>query len=105
MEYRVELKSAHLIVPPEITKTIFGDEQAVYVAYKEDSKAFLISPKSNSWFSKLHKSSEVLLKSKDMAGTKSISIREFLIDHELDTSNKTLSCTVNTEKQFLKINF
>lgn len=105
MDYQVELKSAHLIVPAEIAKEVFGDEQTAYVAYKEESSTLLLSPKSNSWFSKLHKSSEILLKSKDMLGTKSVSIGELLIDHELDQSNRNLSYVINHEKRFLKINF
>lgn len=105
MECKVELKSSHVIVAAEIAAKVFGDDQTVYTSFKEDSKTLLVSPKSNSWFSKLHKSAETILKSKDLAGTKSISIGELLIDHELDQSNKELSCEINAQKKFLKIHF
>lgn len=105
MGYELELKSAHLIVPAEIATEIFGTEPTVYASFKEENNSLLVSPKSNSWFSKLHKSSEIILKTKDMVGTKSISIGELLIDHELDQSNRKLSCEINAKKNFLKINF
>lgn len=105
MESTIELKTAHLIVPPEMVETVFGEEPVAFIAFKEETRSLLISPKSNSWFSKLHGSSEVLLKSKDLAGTKSIVIREILIDHEIDQTNRHLDVLINAEKRFLKIDF
>lgn len=103
MKYQVELRSSHLILPPIIGNRLLNGYSSVYVAFKKDLNALLISPTTNSWFPKLHESLEFILKSKDLQGTKSIAIREILIDNDIDDRNKTLDCTLNVEKSFLKI--
>lgn len=104
MKYEVELKSSHLILPPELASEVLPDSHSVYVTYKENLEAILVSPKENAWFPKLHQSMELLLKSKDLKGTKSIPIREILIDHDIDDLDKKLTYSVNTEQKFIKIN-
>jgi len=103
MKHEVQLKSSHLIIPAEIANQVLVNSSSVYVAYKEDLNAILVSPKSNDWFPKLHSSLEFIVKSKDLQGTKSIAIREILIDHNVDDSDKTLPCLINQERIFLKI--
>jgi len=103
MKHEIQLKSSHLIIPAEIANQVFVNCSSVYVAYKEDLNAILVSPKSNDWFPKLHSSLEFIVKSKDLQGTKSIAIREILIDHDVDDLDKTLNCSINQERNFLKI--
>jgi len=103
MKQEVELRASHLIIPPALANDIFNECTNVYVAFKEETGALLLSPKTNTWFSKIHQSMEFILKSKDLKGTKSVAIREILIDHELDDSDRVLSCTINEEQHFLKI--
>ncbi len=103
MKCQVELRSSHLVLIPDIGNGVLDGADNVYVAYKSDVNALLVSPKSNSWFPKLHKSLEFMLKSKDLIGTKSIAIRELLIDEEIDDGDKRLECTINEEKKYLKI--
>ena len=104
MTYVVELKSSHLILPPELATQVLPESHSVYVAYKEQMNTILVSPKENAWFPKLHQSQELMLKSKDLKGTKSIPIREILIDHDIDDLDKKLTCTVNSDQNFIKIN-
>ena len=103
MKCRVELKSSHLILNPAISNGILDKSANVYVAYKKELHALLVSPKSNSWFPKLHESMEFILKSKDLKGTKSLAIREILIDNDIDDLDKELVCTINEEKKYPKI--
>ncbi|MEL6557421.1 MAG: hypothetical protein AAFQ94_04510 [Bacteroidota bacterium] len=105
MRYEVELRSSHLLLSPILSNLMMKDSNSVYVAYKEENQTLLVSPKENSWFPKLHQSQEFMLKSKDLKGTKSISIREILIDHDLNDLDRKLTCTVHDEKKFMKIDF
>lgn len=92
-----------MIIPPDLAKQVLEGSEHVYVAYKEEIHTLLVSPKENAWFQKLHGAMEFILKSKDLVGTKSIAIREILMDNELDETDKSLTCTVNHEQRFLKI--
>lgn len=103
MKFEILLKSSHLIIPAKLSNQILKDNTSVYVSYKKDLGALLLSPKENDWFPKLHESMEFILKSKDLAGTKSVAIREILIDQDLDDGDKTLTCTMNEERRFLKV--
>lgn len=103
MKFEIKLKSSHLIIPAEISNQVLKDCSSAYVAYKEELNSILVSPKENSWFPKLHTSMEFLVKSKDLQGTKSVAIREILIDYDIDDSDKALQCAINQERNFLKI--
>lgn len=99
------LRSSHLIIPSSIAVEIFQKANTAYISYKQERKSLLISPNTNSWFPKLHESKECLLKNKDLEGSKSISIRELLIDHDINAENRTMAFEVNTEKRYIKIDF
>ncbi|MEP0985097.1 hypothetical protein [Ekhidna sp.] len=103
MNCQLELRTSHLIIPPNLVEELLDEYATVYVSYKKDLGAILVSPKSNSWFPKLHESLELMVKNKDLHGTKSVSIREVLIDHDIDSSDKMFSATINKEKRILKI--
>ncbi|MEQ8553103.1 MAG: hypothetical protein RIC06_24470 [Cyclobacteriaceae bacterium] len=103
MPGEIRLKSSHLIISPDIVKEILNGISSVYVSYKEDQELLLLSPKENDWFPKLHKSIEFLLKDKDLLGTKSVAIREILIDHDINASDRELQYAINEERRFVKI--
>ena len=103
MKYEVGLKSSHLIIPAEISSQVLEGCSSVYVTYKEELKSILVSSKENAWFPKMHKSLEFIVKSKDLLGTKSVAIREILIDHDIDDTDRVLQCSINKERNFLKI--
>lgn len=99
----VQLKASHIIIPPEISENLFKESDSIFIAFKNEVNAILISPLTNAWFKQLHKAEQKLLKSKDLKGTKSIAIREMLLDHELSDENRILSFQINSDKKFLKI--
>ncbi|MEM8568766.1 MAG: hypothetical protein AAGF85_20075 [Bacteroidota bacterium] len=82
---------------------VLGNSTNVFVAYKKDLEAILVSPTSNAWFPKLHESMEFLLKIKDLKGTKSVGLREILIEHDIDDLDKKLQCSLNEDKNYIKI--
>lgn len=92
-----------MVITPELAQKLFKHEHKVFVSYKDDQRQILISSSTNSWFAKLHQFKECLLKDKDMQGTKSISIRDMIIDHDISDKTRQLSFQVNLEKKFLKV--
>lgn len=104
MPENISLRSCHIIVPGSLVERIFQGSESAFVSYNVDQNKILVSPTSNSWFPKLHQSKEYLIKDKDIHGTKSIGIRELLIDEELQEDDRELSFEVNLEKRFLKLN-
>ena len=103
MKCDIKIKASHLIIPAELAKRILQQTNNVYVCYKEDQDILMVSPEENTWFPKLHSSQIFMVKSKDLAGTKSIAIREVIIDHEIDDCDRNLPCIANDEKKFLRI--
>lgn len=101
----IELRASHIIIDPELANELFGTTFSAFIAYKKDNRTLLISPNSNDWFVKLHGASESLLKEKDIQGTRSLGIRQILIDHELDDTDRSLVCQLNQKQNFLKIEF
>lgn len=99
----IVLKSSHLILAPSLVNNILEGSDTVYVAYQAQNQALLVSPKANSWFPKLHQAEEFLLKNKDLKGTRSVAIREILLDHEIDDADRHLTYTFHETNRFLKI--
>lgn len=99
----IQLKSYHLVIDDKLSSQLFEGSATVYVSYKSEQRAILVSPNSNAWFPKLHKTKECMLKAKDLLGTKSVAIHEFIIDHDLANEDRTLEFEVNRSKRFLKI--
>jgi hypothetical protein len=103
MKSEISLRKGHLIICPELSDRIFESSSTSYVSFNKESNSLLVSPSKNSWFPKMHKSLEFMLKDRDMLGTKSIAIMEMFLDHDIDDTDRTLTYTLNEEKQFLKI--
>jgi len=101
----IQLKSSHIIIPPNLAILFFGEDHSVYVSFQETKGVALVSTSANRWFPKLHESKLYLLKNKDMMGTKSISIRELILDHDLKENDRLLPTETNLEKKFIKIQF
>lgn len=101
--HELQLNSAHLLLAPPLATPLFGQDQRVFVSYKETQKVLLVSSSSNSWFPKLHQASTQILKIKDLKGTRSLAINDLLIDHDIDPQNRVLAYEANQEKKFIKI--
>lgn len=86
----VRLKSSHLLVDRKIVAAIFGADQNVNMVYYPDRHALMIAPKSDDLFKQLHKTKQHLLKDRNTLGDKTISLRELLIDNELDPTDRDL---------------
>lgn len=97
------LRSSHLIIGHQLSEKLFEQAKKVYVSYKPETNSLLVSPDSNNWFAKLHESTACLLKDKDLKGTKSVAIREFIIDNQLEDTERALDFEVNQDKCFIKI--
>ncbi len=101
--HEVKLQSSHLIISASLALTVFEDAYTAYVSYKPENGVILVSANTNSWFRKLHETKEFMLKNKDLKGTKSIAIREMLIDHDIDAADRLLNFQLNEDKRYLKI--
>ena len=99
----IQLKSSHLEINDNLSRELFGGSATVYVSYNSEQRVMLVSPNSNTWFPKLHKTKECMLKAKDLLGTTSIGIREFIIDHDLVNEDRELEYEINQRKRFLRI--
>lgn len=99
----VHLRSSHLIIDRDLSGRLFAGSATVYVSYKAGQNAILVSAHSNTWFPKLHESKECLLKNKDTNGTKSVTVREFIIDHDLEDTDRRLPVEVHYDQRFLKV--
>ncbi|GAB5523741.1 MAG: hypothetical protein Roseis2KO_16130 [Roseivirga sp.] len=100
----IKLQSSHVIISADLAQKIFADAYTAYVSYKNDLGVILVSANTNTWFRKLHETKEYMLKNKDLEGTKSIAIREILIDHDIDTADRPLHHELNEDKHYFKIN-
>ena len=99
----ISLRSSHLVINHQLAERLFEQANKVYVSYKPELNLLLVSPDTNNWFERLHKSTACLLKDKDLKGTKSVAIRELIIDHELEDTERALDFEINEEKRFIKI--
>ena len=99
----VHLKSAHLLIGNELASQAFGDCQNVYVVYYPDHKKLMLAPVTDEVFKQLHKSSQHMLKDKNLQGDKSIALHELLIDNQLDDADRKLDFTFQKELRVLTI--
>ncbi len=89
----VSLRRQHLVMEAEVAKNAFGDERQVYAVYYDNLGMLLLAPMSDEMFKQAHECSLLMLKDRNMAGDRSLSLQEFFLDHELDTSDRDLSFT------------
>ena len=99
----VRLKRGHLWLSANIAEQAFGSDRQVYAVYYPDKSSLLLAPYSDEHFSKLHKASLVLLKDRSLAGDKSLSLQEIIIDHDLPDHDRDLEYTSTPGLQMLQI--
>lgn len=88
----MQLKNRHLIIPAEIAIAVFGDTPQVYVVYYPQQRSLLLAPQEDELFPTVHKAGLGLLKIRNAAGDRSLSLEEIIIDHELEDETRTLVC-------------
>jgi hypothetical protein len=89
-EPKIILKSSHIYLNVNLVEKIFKSVHYAYIAYLPKQKKMLITPVSSLWFVKIHKPTQFLLKSRNLQGDKTLAIREILIDHNLDTTDRIM---------------
>ncbi|RDB06368.1 hypothetical protein [Runella aurantiaca] len=88
------LKNGHIIIPVDLIQSVLEGELQVNLVYYPERNSLLIAGKSKSYFEKLHKTHWQTLKDKNLAGDKSLFVREILIDNDLDDHDRELSFDV-----------
>ena len=74
----------------------FGDDPQVSVVYYPDRQTLLVAGKSKAFFEKMHQTNWTLLKDRNLAGDKTIYLREVLIDHDRDDTDRDLPYDLKT---------
>lgn len=87
---KVRLKSSHLLIDREIVMEVFGESGNVSVVYYSDRRTLMLAPINDELFKKLHKTSQYMLKDRNLKGDKTVAIHDILIDNDVDTTNRDL---------------
>lgn len=88
---RLKLQVQHLWLSHELVARYFRETEQVVVAFVEHGPHLLIAPAPASVLVKVHpKASTRMFKLKNLQGDRTISIHDFLIDHELASDDKPL---------------
>lgn len=86
----VRLKGSHLLIDAALAEELFGDAPNVHLIYYPDRRSLLMAPESDELFKKLHKAKPYMLKNRTAKGDKTIGIRELLIDHDINDTDRDL---------------
>jgi hypothetical protein len=99
----VYLEASHICIKKEIAEKIFGAETVVLSVFYSKDNCFMAAPASEELFKNLHKTSQQMLKSKNSAGDKSISIQELIIDNDINETDRDLEFTAEEALHILKV--
>lgn len=101
----VTLSNAHIIIEKHIAESIFLNLAHVNWVYYPRRAALLIAPATDEIFKSLHKTAMSVLKYRNKHGDRSISIRELLLDNEIDSSDRNLGYLADEKMKILNIYF
>jgi hypothetical protein len=99
----VYLEAGHICIKKNTTEKIFGDETVVLSVFYAKDNTFMVSPSSEELFKTIHKANQQMLKMKNAAGDKSISIQELLLDNDIDESDRNLEFVTEEALHILKV--
>lgn len=99
----VYMEAAHICIKKNIAESIFGVETVVLSVFYAKDNSFLVAPASEALFRTIHKASQQMLKSKNLAGDKSISVQEVLLDNDIDEKDRNLEFTIEKALHILKV--
>ncbi|MEO7308892.1 MAG: hypothetical protein ABIX01_00730 [Chitinophagaceae bacterium] len=99
----VYMEGGHICIKKNTAGKIFGDETVVLSVFYAKDNSFMVAPASEELFRTIHKASQQMLKSKNAAGDKSISVQELLMDHDIDENDRDLEFTVEEALHILKV--
>ena len=86
----IKIQNGHLIIESSLADQTIGHTQQVYAVYYPNLKAILLAPDSNQMFRQAHEVVMLFVKVKNTRGDRSISIQEFMADHDMDETNRDL---------------
>jgi 3'-phosphoadenosine 5'-phosphosulfate (PAPS) 3'-phosphatase len=92
----IRLKNGHLYIDAPVVQQAFGDDPQVSVVYYPERQTLLVAGKSKAFFEKMHETNWVVLKDRNLLGDKTVYLREILIDHDLDDTDRDLEYTLKT---------
>jgi hypothetical protein len=99
----VYLEAQHICIKREIADKVFGLETVALSIYYAKDNTFMVAPASEDLFKSIHKATQQMLKSKNLAGDKSISIQELILDNDIDENNRDLAFIIEEALHILKI--
>lgn len=103
MRSKIILKSSHIYLVNELVTSIFGDVNFAFVTYIKEQNTILITPITSSWFVKMYKPTQFLLKSRNLKGDKTLAVREIFLDNDLDTSDRNLEYEIIEKTNLIKV--
>lgn len=86
----IKLKNSHLWIAAELAADALGEGAFVFGVYYPQQHALILAPVDDPVFPTIHKPEQLLVKNRNQAGDKSISVQEILIDHEIDDTDRDL---------------
>lgn len=99
----VLLRSSHVVIGANLVRQFFDAHFNVDVVYYPNQRALYVASEQAEDFNALHKTKPYMLKATSLSGAKSIGIRDLLIDHEIDTSDRELLFTWDAMMGVLRI--
>ena len=99
----VYLEAAHICIKKNIADKVFGSETVVLSVFYAKDKIFMVAPASEELFKTIHKASQQMLKSKNSAGDRSVSIQELLLDNDMEGNDRDLSYVTEEALHILKV--
>ena len=99
----VRLRREHLWLSAAVADNAFGGERQVYVVYYPNRRSLLLAPMSDDAFKQLHESALIMLKDRNAAGDKSLSLQEILIDNDLEANDRPLAFTSKPGLRMLQV--
>lgn len=88
----VKLRTQHLWISGDLASAVFGEVAQVYAVYYPQQKSLLLAPMDDDLFPTLHKAALHMLKNRNLQGDKTISLQETIIDHDIDDTDRDLTC-------------
>jgi hypothetical protein len=99
----VYLEAAHICIKKNIAEKVFGLESVVLSVFYAKDNTFMVVPATEELFKTIHKANQQMLKIKNAAGDKSISIQELLLNNDIDENNRNLEFIIEESLHILKI--
>lgn len=100
---QVRLHRQHLWLSADVAGNAFAGGRQVYVVYYPNRKSLLLAPMADDAFKQLHECALVMLKDRNLAGDKSLSLQEIIIDNDLDDTDRPLAFTAAPGLQMLQV--